>query len=264
MTTAALPVVLVHGLRSSGTMWRVQREMLEGLGVPVAVPDLPGHGRRMGEAFRVVTAVEAVEDAVAGLGGRALVVGLSLGGYVALAHAARHPGSVAGVVAAACSTRPLRPLVAGWGLLARGIARLPDRGEALNRWAVERVLPPEAAHDAGAGGFALDVVGDALAEVGSLRPVEDLAALQVPVWIVNGRFDHFRGEERRFVRSTADARLRVVRRSTHLVSLVAPVAVNRVVLEALEELGGLPPVPGDAPARTARVLDAVGVPGGTG
>jgi pimeloyl-ACP methyl ester carboxylesterase len=217
-------------------MWRAQVEALQRTGRRVAAPDLPGHGERRGEPFTLDGAHETLERAVDEVGGRALVVGLSLGGYVSMRHAARRPDQVAGLVAAACSTRPAPLLVGAWALAARGFGRLPDHGAAFNQRLVERMLPPQAAADAAAGGFALDVVNEVLREVGELRPLDDLALLDVPVWLVNGRYDHFRGEERRFLGACRDGRLVVVPGATHLVSLLAPERFTRVVLEALDEL----------------------------
>ncbi len=234
-------MVLVHGLRASRTMWRAQVVGLERAGCTVVAPDLPGHGRRRGERFALDGAVGAVADAVDEVGGRALVVGLSLGGYVGIAHAARRPDQVVGLVAAACCTRPAPVLVGGWALLSRGIARLPDRGAWLNQTTVDRFLPAAGARDVGAGGFALDVMDDALREVGTLRPLADLARVAAPVWLVNGQLDHFRSEERRYLRACRDGHLVVVPRATHLVSLVAPVAFTRVLLDVLTQLDGPPP-----------------------
>lgn len=226
--------MLVHGLRTSRTMWRAQVEALRAYGCDVVAVDLPGHGERLGERFTLDGAVDAVSDGVDRVGGRALVVGLSLGGYTAVRHAARRPAQVAGLVAAACSTRPLLALVDGWALLARGIARLPDAGAGLNQGMVDRVLSAEAARDVAAGGFALDVVDDVLRAMRDATPVEDLARVEAPVWLVNGRYDHFRGEERRFLRACRDGRLVVVPGATHLVSLTAPVAFTRVLLDAVD------------------------------
>lgn len=231
-----IPVVLAHGVRTSASMWRSQVGALEAAGHRAVAVDLPGHGARRGERFTLGGAVDRIGDAVDDVGGRALVVGLSLGGYVAIAHAARRPEQVVGLVAADCSTRPLPAAVHGWVLLAKGIGLLPDAGAGLNQFMVDLTLAEEAAVDVGAGGFALDVMDDVLREIGRSRPLEDLARVQAPVWILNGQWDHFRGEERRFLRACRDGRLVVLRRARHLASLDAPVAFTRVLLEALDEL----------------------------
>lgn len=248
MTERRTPVVLVHGLRSSRTMWRAQVVALEASGRRALAVDLPGHGRRLGERFTVTGAVAAVRDGVEAVGGRAAVVGLSLGGYTAIAHAARYPNQVAGLVAAACSTRPHRVVLRAWGVAAWGFARLPDRGAAVNQLLVDRTMPPEAAADVGAGGFALDVVEDTLREMAAVDPVADLARVAAPVWLVNGRWDHFRGEEARFLAACRDGRLVVVPHATHLVSLVQPVRFTRVLLEALEQVDAAEAARGAAPA----------------
>jgi pimeloyl-ACP methyl ester carboxylesterase len=163
-------------------------------------------------------------------------VGLSLGGYVAIRHAARRPQQVCGLVAASCSTRPHRLLVAGWSVGAQGIARLPDRGARLNQFFVDRMLPAVGAADVGAGGFALDATNEVLREMAVATPLADLAQIEAPVWLVNGAFDHFRGEERRFLAACHDGRLVIVPRATHLVSLVQPARFTRVLLETLDEV----------------------------
>jgi len=251
--------VLAHGVRSSGTMWRAQVEALEAAGHRAVAVDLPGHGAVRSERFTLNGAVDRIAATIDDIGGRALVVGLSLGGYVAITHAARRPEQVAGLVAADCSTRPLRAVVGGWILLARGIGLLPDRGAGLNQFMVDLTLAKEAAVDVGAGGFALEVMDDVLREVGRARPLEDLARVPAPVWILNGRLDHFRGEERRFLRACRDGRLVVLRGARHLSSLDAPVAFTRVLLEAVDELEGREPASGspvvDA-AVTAGTADA--------
>lgn len=237
MPADAPPVVLVHGLRASRTMWRAQVDSLEQAGYRALAIDLPGHGARIAEAFTWDGALQAVADGVDAVGGRAVVVGLSLGGYVAIAHAARRPDQVVALVAAACCSRPFPVVLRAWAAAADGFfARLPDHGAAINLALVDRTLPPQAAVDVGAGGFALDVVGDTMRAMRHATPLADLARVTAPVWLVNGRYDHFRGDERRFLAACRDGRLVVVPGATHLVSLVQPVRFTRVLLEVLDSV----------------------------
>jgi pimeloyl-ACP methyl ester carboxylesterase len=241
-----LPVVFVHGSRTSRTMWRAQLEAMGRAGIEAVAPDLPGHGARTGEPFTLDGAVATVAGAVDSLGGRALVVGLSMGGYVGIEHRARFPGQVAGLVAASCSTVPATRLRGAWRVAADRIQRLPDNGAALNQALVNRTLPVEGVADISAGGFALLTMTEILDEVGLADPLTALAATDSPVWLVNGRWDHFRFGERAFLAAAraggARAELVVIPGAKHLVSLDRPVAFNRAVLrahQALEE-GGAP------------------------
>jgi pimeloyl-ACP methyl ester carboxylesterase len=234
--SSALPVVLLHGARTSRTMWRTQLEALDRAGRTAVAPDLPGHGRRLDETFTVDAALAAVDEAVQEVGGRAVVVGLSLGGYLGTAWAARNPGGAAALLLSGCSTDADTVLTGAWLQAARLIGRLPDRGSALNQALVDRALPPEGAADVAAGGFALEVMVDLLGAMRTLDPRADLARVTCPVWFANGQWDHFRLHERAFLAARPGARRVVVRGATHLASLVRPVAFTRVLLELLEEV----------------------------
>ena len=233
---AGVPVVLLHGARASRTMWRAQVVALEAAGHLALSIDLPGHGIRVGERFSLEASDEVIGAAVGSVGGRAMVVGLSLGGYLGIAHAARHPEQVAGLVAAGCSTAPDQPVTSAWLQVARVIARLPDHGARLNQTLVDRTVPPEAVAALEEGGFALDVMVDLLSQMRTENTVDALARIACPVWLVNGQWDHFRTQERSFLRACPTARLVTVRGATHLVNLVRPVAFTRGLLEALDEV----------------------------
>src|SRR5665647_540903 len=228
------PVVLLHGARVSRTMWRPQVAAMARAGRPARAIDLPGHGGRVAERFTVPASIDAISEAVDALGGRAVVVGLSLGGYLGIVHAARRPEQVAGLVAAGCSSIPNQSATAAWLLAARGFAHLPDRGAWLNQRLVRTALPPEGAQDVAAGGFALEVMVDLLSAMRRVDIVGDLRRITCPVWLVNGQWDHFRLQERLFLAAARDGHLVTVRGATHLVNLVRPVDFNRVLLEALD------------------------------
>jgi pimeloyl-ACP methyl ester carboxylesterase len=190
----------------------------------------------MGDAFTVDACLDAVDEAVMDLGGRVVVVGLSLGGYLGIAYTARHPERVAGLLACGCCTEPDQPVTGAWLRAAQLIERLPDHGARLNQALVDRALPAEGAQALADGGFALDVMVDLLGAMRTVRPLEDLRRIRCPVWLVNGAWDHFRTQERAYLRACPSARLVTIHRATHLANLVQPVAFNRALLEALDEV----------------------------
>jgi pimeloyl-ACP methyl ester carboxylesterase len=237
---AAVPVLLVHGIRTSASMWRHQQEWLAREGHPVLAVDLPGHGARLGEQFTVAGALDAIDAGVAALGGRVVLVGLSLGGYYAMAYAARHPDRVIALVAAGSSFEPGGVGLAGYRLLARLIRRLPDRGLALHTFLVRRMLPPAGVADVLAGGVALDVMDAGLRSTGTLTPLADLRAFPGPVWLVNGAWDHFRLHQNRFLAAAARGTLVTVPGAGHLVSLHRPHAFDTVLRRILAEVSARP------------------------
>ncbi|MFD6448980.1 alpha/beta fold hydrolase [Promicromonospora sp. NPDC060204] len=94
-----VPLVLLHGFPLDHRMWAACAEYLPP-GVRAIAVDLPGAGHSDLDGFP--PSIEHIADAVyltmtdAGEG-NAVVVGHSMGGYVALALAERHPGFVAGL-----------------------------------------------------------------------------------------------------------------------------------------------------------------------
>jgi pimeloyl-ACP methyl ester carboxylesterase len=111
---------------------------------------------------------------------------------------------------------------------------LPDRGRGLNDWAVRMVVrDPLLADDVLRGGVALEVMQDALTELRALRPLHSIPRIPQPIWFVNGTLDHFRFEERRYLRVAQDGRLLHVRGATHMVSLTRPAEFTRILLDAV-------------------------------
>lgn len=221
-----LPVVFVHGIRVSGTMWSPVRALLE---APSAAPDLPGHGGRRGLPYDTEAACDVVAEAIADLGGRALVVGLSLGGYVGIATAARHPGMVAGLVAMGCTARPGRALAHAYRLAGRLAARNPAAADRLSRFALRRTLPGAAGEAMIEGGLSSEVVPSVVAVVTAEDPLASLAAYPGRVWLVNGARDHLRADERAFLAACADGSLTHVPGRGHLTVLADPAWLARFV-----------------------------------
>ena len=228
--------MLVHGIRASRTMWLRQLAALQAAGVPAVAPDLPGHGARADEDFTVAAALDTIEAAAAATEGPFVVAGLSLGGYLTLHWAARTELRPEALLAASCTTQPRGPGLLLYRRLAALIGRMPDGGAGLNDLMVRRFLPEPAQQDLAAGGMTMSVMSAALEGMAQVDALADVARVDVPIWFVNGRWDHFRGHERRFLAAAREGRLVVVPGATHLVSLVRPVAFNRVLLDLVDEV----------------------------
>jgi pimeloyl-ACP methyl ester carboxylesterase len=99
---AGLPVLLIHGFPYDGRMWEQTAKRLAEAGCKVIVPDLRGFGKS--PLARTATMREMADDLVAvldKLGVRqAVVVGFSMGGYVALQLGNLHRERVAGMILA--------------------------------------------------------------------------------------------------------------------------------------------------------------------
>lgn len=225
-------VVLVHGIRTSATMWRAQVEYLADRGNPTVAVDLPGHGARMAEEFTLEGAFSTIDAAVkdAATRGPVLLVGHSMGGLLCIEYVGREdPPPVAGFVAASCTAIPRGPGLAGYRLLARGFDSLPDRGMWLTNRMLDRILPDQTRADFGAGGYALDAQDIALRSLSVLDLLAALHRIEVPLWFVNGQFDQLRINERLFLRVAQHAELIVVPRTTHHVTVMRPGVFNALL-----------------------------------
>lgn len=96
----SIPVVLLHTLSMTSAMWHEQRAALRLAGYLVLAPDQRGHGRvPLGDTTPSLDVV--ADDLARALDRRridsAVLVGSSMGGYVAMAFLRRHPGRVRGL-----------------------------------------------------------------------------------------------------------------------------------------------------------------------
>ncbi|MGZ0710754.1 alpha/beta fold hydrolase (plasmid) [Coraliomargarita sp. W4R53] len=232
-------VVLVHGIRTSATMWRAQVAYLTELGYGVNAVDLPGHGSRMAEPFSLETAFETIDSAVrdAATRGPVLLAGHSMGGLVCIDYVGQSdPPPVAAFIAASCTAIPRGLALSTYRTFARGFDALPDRGMWFTDRVLDRTLPAHTRADFGAGGYAFDTQDEALRSLSVLTLLDALARIDVPLWFINGQYDQLRVNERLFTKIAPHAELIVVPRTSHLVTAMRPAVFNALLSLAITTL----------------------------
>jgi pimeloyl-ACP methyl ester carboxylesterase len=236
----APPIVFVHGTRLSSAAWTAQMIDLRD-GYRVIALDLPGHGALADRPFSVHGASDELARVIdAAAGGRAAVVGLSLGGYVAMDLAARRPEMVRGLVLSGATAEPVGLQAAPYLALAWVMDRFDGPAlDALNAWFFESRFGPAIADPIIEGGFWSAGGAQALRAIVGERFAPRLAAYPGPTLLLNGQWDViFRLGAGTFARAARDARRVRLGGATHLANLDRPgafsLAVRRFV-DALDE-----------------------------
>ena len=241
-------LLFVHGFPHDRTLWAQQ---LQGLSVQARclAPDLRGFGETTGTA---PFSMDQYADDLVGLLDvlhidRAIVVGLSMGGYVAFALWRRHPSRVRGLVL--CNTRPgadseegrekRRKLIATareQGIRAIADAQITgmlgkttrsNRPEITN--SVHRMLSSQPVEG---------VVGALEAMMGRPDSTPLMSTIDVPTLIVAGDEDAIipMAEAKAMQEAIRGSTLEVITGTGHLCNLERPAAFNHVVSEFLAKL----------------------------
>lgn len=230
------PLLLTHGFGASAEMWVANLPALAA-GRRVIRWDLRGHGRSDAPAqLARYTHAACVADMLALLDAvqapRAVVAGMSLGGYLSLAFHLEHPERVAALVLVDTGPGYRDPAArAGWNdwtqhmaaeLEARGPDALPDSPEAR-----------AAEHVHGVGGIVNAARG--LLPQHDARVIESLPKISVPTLVVVGERDTpFLGAAEAMSRRIPAAAKVVIEGGGHAPNIDRPEAFDRAVLDFLE------------------------------
>jgi pimeloyl-ACP methyl ester carboxylesterase len=234
------PVLLGHGYSATGRMWDGQRAAL-GDRYRIVSWDMRGHGQTESPSDPAqYSAALTVADMRALLGHcgieRAVVGGLSLGGYVSLAFYLAHPEMVRALVI--CDSGPgyrNAEARAAWNaraheraaeLEAKGLDALAGRS---------REMREAMGHHASAQGLAHAARGMLAQE--SSAVIDSLATIEVPTLIIVGDQDQpFLAPCEYMAKKIPGARLEVIAGAGHSSNLDQPAAFNRVLLDFLQSL----------------------------
>jgi pimeloyl-ACP methyl ester carboxylesterase len=242
---AGTPLVLLHAFPLSSAMWLAQREGLSGR-FRVVTPDLRGFGGSVLGTDE--PSIEEMADDVARLFrrlgiARAVVGGLSMGGYVAMALCRRHPDLVMGLVLAgtraAADTDEIRAVrlaqaerleqedavrVLVDDVLPNLVGPTTFRQRALIYGRVRGLVQATPARAAAWAQRAM---------AGRAEAFETLRGLKVPALVMVGAEDVLATEEeaRAMAEAIPNAELLVIPRAGHLCAVEQPDLFNQAVAE---------------------------------
>ena len=233
-------IVFVHGTRLTRAMWRPQLPLADAH--RLVTMDLLGHGSLARIPFSLAAAsrhLSRVIDAAAG--GRAVVVGQSLGGYVAMDLAACRPDQVRGLVLCNCTQEPRTIARTAPGVVGSYLVRAAAQSRRSRRARGEAPGAADAGHartdERATDGWLFRGGTRALVASLGMTFIPRLRAFAGPTLIVNGADDRLmRGGEARFLAAAADGRLAIVDGANHVPSEEAPEVFNAIVRGFVEAI----------------------------
>ncbi len=247
---SGIPLVLIHGFPLNRMIWEAQWEGLADTARVIA-PDLRGFGESemVAGATDIATYADDIRELLDALGVRqpAVIVGHSMGGYVALAYLRRYPEHVAGLVLA--NTKATPDSIEGKAGRDKNIALARDKGAgAIAEAMLPKLLAPNTA--ASKPGLVEQVnrimqsasVPGIIAALGAMRDRPDstgtLLEFSEPVLILAGAEDPLMpmAEQENMKEAARNSTLIVIPDSAHLSPMEQPDAFNRAVREFLAPL----------------------------
>ncbi len=231
--SARVPMLLTHGFGASRAMWASNVEALAAER-EVLTWDLPGHGASA--APPELSHEQCLADMLELLdtlgGARAVLGGMSLGGFLSLLLCARHPERVAGLVLV--DTGPGFRDDAARAEWNAWVAELAEELEARGLDAL-RPGPESAAAEHAAGAAGLARAARAILTQRDGEVFASLGGIAVPALIVVGAEDErFLAAADAMARRITDARKLVIERAGHAANMDQPESFNRAVCEFLE------------------------------
>jgi pimeloyl-ACP methyl ester carboxylesterase len=234
----APPIVFVHGAVMGRSVWRPQIDALADRFRCISV-DLPGHGSQHELPFELDDAATGVIRAIdTEAGGRAVLVGLSLGGYVAMTVAGRHPEKVRGLVIAGSTREPRGVSRLAFLLYAAALRVAPEGLVRTIAFAFfRRRYGAMLAAAITAGGHFARGGARAVRRIAGERFRDRLVAYGGPILVINGTLDLvFRIGAGRFLAGVPRVTNRIIPRAGHLSNVDRPEVFTGLVEEFIGSL----------------------------
>lgn len=245
---SGIPLVLIHGFPLNRMIWEAQWEGLN-KNARVLAPDLRGFGQS--EMVKAPTEISSYADDVRefldalGINQPAVICGLSMGGYVAMAYLRRYPQHVAGLILA--NTKATPDSVEGKAGRDKSIALAQEKGAGA---IADGMLPKLFAPKTLASNQELAAQAKAIMDsatvpglVGALSAMRDrpdstpvLLEFSQPTLIIAGADDTLMpmAEQENMKQAARNSTLVVIPDAGHLSCMEQPEAFNHAVAEFLK------------------------------
>jgi 3-oxoadipate enol-lactonase len=242
--TGVPPIVLLHGFPLDARVWEVQRDALCD-DHRVITPDLRGFGRSESEKpFTMESIADDVHALLRDLGALpAILGGLSMGGYAALAYAKKYPNDLKGLLL--IDTRAEADTPEGREGRQKMIQLARDKGApAVTDAMMPKMLAPQSRH----------VVADLrkIMEAQTARTIEnalaamrdrpdfckDLGSIKVPTLILVGESDAITppAMAEMLKKGIAGSKLVVIKNAGHMSPMEQPEQVNRAIRDFVQSI----------------------------
>lgn len=246
-------IIFLHGFPFNNSQWFPQLESLGGH-FSMLAPDLRGLGRSTGpvepSAYSMAVYAKDIAEWFSDSGwDHAVVAGLSMGGYVAFEFLRHFPDRVCGLLL--MDTHPYADSVQTLAERRRSQRLVESEGpRVIVESVLEKVLGPttrsarpeivQQARDMIIQASPHGVTGALRAMSARPDSSQDLSNITVPTLVLVGEEDMITPPEqvRQWTDSIPDSSLHIIPSAGHLISLEAPVSVNRAIITFMESLPG--------------------------
>lgn len=221
-------ILLVHGIRMTRKMWLPQMLGLSDAYRLVAL-DLPGHGANSKIRFQLDHSVEIINRIISQNSyKRVLIVGISLGGYIATKFVSEYADRTLGLVLVGCSA------------ITRGIRTIPHQAMSIismiidhsiltifDKHFVRKSFRKEYSESIINSGFYYKAIPDVIRQMKGHNFLKYIARYDKPVLILNGEKDFiFRTHEELYREVLKKSELVIIKRAKHVCNLEEPEIFN--------------------------------------
>ncbi len=221
-------ILLVHGIRMTRKMWLPQMLGLSDKYRLIAL-DLPGHGANSICRFKLKHSVDVIRRVIRENNlDRVLLVGISLGGYIAIKFVSKYADRTTGLVLAGCSAMHQGIKTIPYQILSIVSTYVdPSILTIFEKHFIRKFSKKEYSESIINSGFYYKVIPDVIKQMKGHNFLNYILKYNKPVLILNGEKDRiFRTHENLYNETLRESKLVIIKRAKHVCNLETPEIFN--------------------------------------